>query len=184
VTTPKAPYSPIVVSGDLVLTARQVAFDTEGNIVSDEIEAQARQVFDNLRRCLEAAGSTVGEVVKVNAFLTDFDDFETYNDVYRRYFSALYPARTNRPGRPCACPQDRSRGDGPEAVVKCSSRPAPKTSGLKLGGQRGTKPRKPTRSGAAEPACWGETLTVPMSALSLPVRRLTPKARLVVLLSA
>ena len=97
VTTPKAPYSPIVVSGDLVLTARQVAFDTEGNIVSDEIEAQARQVFDNLRRCLEAAGSTVGEVVKVNAFLTDFDDFETYNDVYRRYFSALYPARTTVP---------------------------------------------------------------------------------------
>jgi 2-iminobutanoate/2-iminopropanoate deaminase len=77
-----------------VLTAGQVAFDAEGNIVSDEIEAQARQVFDNLRRCLEAAGSNLGEVVKLNAFLSDFDDFETYNDVYRQYFSAPYPART------------------------------------------------------------------------------------------
>jgi 2-iminobutanoate/2-iminopropanoate deaminase len=94
VATPKAPYSPVVVAGDLVLTAGQVAFDAEGNIVSDEIEVQARQVFDNLRRCLEAAGSNLGEVVKVNAFLTDFDDFETYNNVYRQYFSAPYPART------------------------------------------------------------------------------------------
>jgi 2-iminobutanoate/2-iminopropanoate deaminase len=94
VATPKAPYSPVVVSGDLVLAAGQVAFDEEGNIVSDEIEVQARRVFDNLRRCLEAAGSNLGEVVKVNTFLTDFDDFETYNDVYRQYFSAPYPART------------------------------------------------------------------------------------------
>lgn len=94
VATPKAPYSPVVVSGDLVLTAGQVGFDENGDLVSDEIEAQARQAFDNLRRCLEAAGSSLGEVVKVNAFLADFADFDAYNDVYRQYFSAPYPART------------------------------------------------------------------------------------------
>jgi 2-iminobutanoate/2-iminopropanoate deaminase len=94
VATPKAPYSPAVVSGDLVLTAGQVGFDENGDLVSDEIEAQARQVFDNLRRCLEAAGSSLDEVVKVNAFLADLADFDAYNEVYRQYFSAPYPART------------------------------------------------------------------------------------------
>jgi enamine deaminase RidA (YjgF/YER057c/UK114 family) len=59
VATPKAPYSPLVVSGDLVFTAGQVAFDEDGELVSDEIEGQARQVFDNLRRCLAAAGSSL-----------------------------------------------------------------------------------------------------------------------------
>ena len=94
VATPKAPYSPLVVSGDLVFTAGQVAFDEDGELVSDEIEGQARQVFDNLRRCLEAAGSSLNEVVKVTAFLADLADFEVYNEVYRQYFSTPYPART------------------------------------------------------------------------------------------
>jgi 2-iminobutanoate/2-iminopropanoate deaminase len=94
VATPKAPYSPVVVSGDFVLTAGQVAFDANGDLVSDDIEAQARQVFDNLGRCLEAAGSSLGDVLKVNAFLADFADFDAYNNVYEQYFSAPYPART------------------------------------------------------------------------------------------
>jgi 2-iminobutanoate/2-iminopropanoate deaminase len=94
VATPKAPYSPVVVSGDFVLTAGQVGFDENGDLVSDEIEPQARQVFENLRHCLEAAGSSLDEVLKVNAFLADFADFDAYNEVYRQYFSAPYPART------------------------------------------------------------------------------------------
>jgi 2-iminobutanoate/2-iminopropanoate deaminase len=94
VATPKAPYSPVVVSGDLVLIAGQVGFDENGDLVSDEIVAQARQVFDNLRRCLEAAGSSLDEVVKVNAFLADFADFEAYNEVYRQHFSVPFPVRT------------------------------------------------------------------------------------------
>jgi 2-iminobutanoate/2-iminopropanoate deaminase len=94
IATPKAPYSPLVVSGDLVLTAGQVAFDADGNIVSDRIEDQTRQVFDNLARCLEAAGCGFGDVLKVNAFLADLADFEAYNDVYREYFAPPYPART------------------------------------------------------------------------------------------
>jgi 2-iminobutanoate/2-iminopropanoate deaminase len=77
-----------------VLTAGQVGFDENGDLVSDKIEAQARQVFDNLRRCLEAAGSSLDEVVKVNAFLADFADFEAYNEVYRQHFSAPFPVRT------------------------------------------------------------------------------------------
>lgn len=94
VAMPKAPYSPAVVTGDLVVTAGQVAFDANGELVSGGIEEQARQVFDNLRRCLEAAGSSLDGVVKVNAFLADLADFETYNEVYQEYFSSPYPART------------------------------------------------------------------------------------------
>jgi 2-iminobutanoate/2-iminopropanoate deaminase len=94
IAVPKALYSPVVVSGDLVLTAGQVAFDPEGNVVSDGIEAQARQAFDNLVRCLEAAGCGLGDVLKVTTFLADLADFEAYNGVYGEYFSPPYPART------------------------------------------------------------------------------------------
>ena len=91
---PSFPYSPVVVSGDLVVTAGQVANDATGTVVSDEIEGQTRQVLDNIRACLAAAGCTLGDVIKVNAFLTDLGNFDVYNAVYREYFSEPYPART------------------------------------------------------------------------------------------
>lgn len=94
VARPSFPYTPVVVSGDLVVTSGQVANDASGNVVSGEIEAQCRQVLDNIRACLQAAGCGLSDVIKVNAFLTDLDDFEVYNGVYREYFSEPYPART------------------------------------------------------------------------------------------
>ena len=94
IATPTAPYSPVVVAGDLILTAGQVAFDENGELVSDRLEEQALQVFENLRRCLEAGGASLDDVLKVTAFLADLADFESYNEVYRQYFSPPYPART------------------------------------------------------------------------------------------
>jgi 2-iminobutanoate/2-iminopropanoate deaminase len=94
VATPKAPYSPVVVSGDHVYTAGQVAFDESGGVVSGGIDAQTRRALDNVKACLEAAGCGLDDVVKVNAFLADLGDFEGYNEVYREYFGAPYPART------------------------------------------------------------------------------------------
>jgi 2-iminobutanoate/2-iminopropanoate deaminase len=91
---PGFPYSPVVVSGDLVYTAGQIASDESGKIVSDEIEAQCRRVLDNVRACLRAAGCELSDVIKVNAFLTDLANFDVYNAVYREYFSEPYPART------------------------------------------------------------------------------------------
>jgi 2-iminobutanoate/2-iminopropanoate deaminase len=91
---PQAPYSPVVVSGDLVATAGQVAFDEDGELVGDGIEEQARQVFENLCRCLAAAGCELEDVIKVTTFLSDFGDFGAYNGVYEDYFSPPYPART------------------------------------------------------------------------------------------
>jgi 2-iminobutanoate/2-iminopropanoate deaminase len=90
---PDAPYSPVYVSGDLVYTAGQIGADASG-AVADGIEAQTRQALENLRLCLDAAGCSFGDVMKVNAYLTDMDNFAAYNAVYRETFSAPYPART------------------------------------------------------------------------------------------
>jgi 2-iminobutanoate/2-iminopropanoate deaminase len=91
---PAAPYSPAVVSGDHVYTAGQVAFDADGAVVPGGVAEQTRQAFANLQRCLEAAGCTLDDVVKVNAFLTDLANFDDFNEVYREAFSEPYPART------------------------------------------------------------------------------------------
>ena len=94
IANPQAPYSPVVVSGDLVATAGQVAFDECGVLVGDGIEEQARQVFENLSRCLAAAGCGLDDVIKVTTFLSDLGDFAAYNGVYEEFFSPPYPART------------------------------------------------------------------------------------------
>lgn len=91
---PKPPYSSVIVSGDLVFTAGQAPFDADGKLVSEDFAEQTHQTLKNLGRCLEAAGCGFEDVLKVNAFLVDLDDFPAYNEVYRQYFSEPYPART------------------------------------------------------------------------------------------
>jgi 2-iminobutanoate/2-iminopropanoate deaminase len=91
---PKAPYSPVVRSGDHVYTAGQVAFDRSGVLVPGGIAEQTRQALGNLAACLRAAGCTLADVVKVNVFLVDLADFDAFNEVYRATFEEPYPART------------------------------------------------------------------------------------------
>ena len=91
---PKAPYSPVVRSGDHVYTAGQVAFDATGTLVAGGTAEQTRQVLANLEACLGAAGCTFDDVVKVNVFLVDLADFEEFNEVYREAFTEPYPVRT------------------------------------------------------------------------------------------
>jgi 2-iminobutanoate/2-iminopropanoate deaminase len=93
VATPSSPYSPVFASGDLVYTAGQIGSDASGNTV-EGFEAQTRQVFENLRACLEAAGCSFRDVVKVNGYLVDLGNFPVYNEIYREYFTEPYPART------------------------------------------------------------------------------------------
>ena len=92
---PKPPYSPVVVSGDTVYTAGQTGVDGDGNLVEGGIAEQTRQTLENVRRCVEAAGCTLDDVVKVNAYLADLGDFPAYNEVYVEVFSEPYPARTS-----------------------------------------------------------------------------------------
>jgi len=92
--TPKLPYSPVCVSGDLVFISGQVPFDEQGNLVSDEFRAQVHQTLQNLGRCLAAAGCGFEDVVKVNGYLADLANGPVYNEVYAEYFTPPYPARS------------------------------------------------------------------------------------------
>jgi 2-iminobutanoate/2-iminopropanoate deaminase len=89
------PYSQGMVHGDTVYTAGQVPKDPEsGEVIGSTIEAQTRATFDNLEAVLSAAGSSLAHAVKTTAFLTDIDDIEGFNRVYRERTPEPRPART------------------------------------------------------------------------------------------
>lgn len=88
------PYSAAVVaSGDFVFTSGYVGFDPETGKPPVGIAAQTEQALENLKGVLEAAGSSLDHVVKVNVYLANVEDYEGMNTVYRRYFPAERPAR-------------------------------------------------------------------------------------------
>jgi 2-iminobutanoate/2-iminopropanoate deaminase len=89
------PYSVGVQAGQLVFTAGQIGISPEsGKIVDGGVEAQARQALENLKRILEAAGSSLENVVKTTVFLADMQDYAVVNQVYAEYFTADFPARS------------------------------------------------------------------------------------------
>jgi len=88
------PYSQGIMAGGLIFVSGQIPLDPiKGEIVGQTIEEQAHQVFKNLRAILQAAGSSLNEVVKATVFLADMNDFSRMNEVYAQYFSEPYPAR-------------------------------------------------------------------------------------------
>ncbi|MCM3901299.1 MAG: Rid family detoxifying hydrolase [Pyrinomonadaceae bacterium] len=93
---PKAPYSQaIIASGRYLFISGQGPVDPQtGNSVGESFEAQATRTFENLQAVAEAAGASLKDFVKVNAYLNDMGNFAKYNEIYRRYFSEPYPART------------------------------------------------------------------------------------------
>jgi 2-iminobutanoate/2-iminopropanoate deaminase len=89
-----APYSQGIVHGDLVFVAGQVGLDPETNqVVGGGIEAQTEQVMKNVSAVLEAAGSSLENVLKTSIFLVDFGDFPAMNEVYARFVGPDFPAR-------------------------------------------------------------------------------------------
>ena len=89
------PYSHAVRSGNLLFLSGQTPLDpATGQLVDGPIGAQTERVFDNLASVLAAAGLALGNVVKVNVFLRDMDDFEGMNAVYAQRFGDHRPART------------------------------------------------------------------------------------------
>jgi 2-iminobutanoate/2-iminopropanoate deaminase len=89
------PYSQAVVSGGLVYTSGQIGLDPRtGELAPGGVEEQTRQVMENLRAVLEAAGSDLRLVTKTTSFLADMADFGTFNEVYSRYFTDDPPARS------------------------------------------------------------------------------------------
>lgn len=94
---PKAvgPYSQGISTGNLLFSAGQIPLDPKtGKMVGSTIEEQTRQVLDNLRGVVEAAGSSLAQVVKVTVFMTDLGQFQAMNAIYAEYFSSDPPARS------------------------------------------------------------------------------------------
>jgi 2-iminobutanoate/2-iminopropanoate deaminase len=87
------PYSPAVRAGDWIVCAGQVGIDGNGKL-ADGVEAQARQVFANIKAVLGDCSATLNDVAKATVFVTDIGDFATVNAVYADAFGDHKPARS------------------------------------------------------------------------------------------
>ena len=88
-------YSQGIIAAGFVFTAGQVPLvPGTSDLREGGIEAQTRQVLDNISGVLEAAGSSMAQVVKTTVFLADINDFAAFNAVYGEYFGDDPPART------------------------------------------------------------------------------------------
>src|ERR1044071_5207248 len=89
------PYSQAIRSGDFLFCSGQIPLDPKsGQIVSDDITPQTRQVMDNIKGVLKSEGLSLADVLKTTIFLTDLGDFQTVNEIYASYFSSEPPARS------------------------------------------------------------------------------------------
>ena len=87
-------YSQAIRTGDTVYLSGQIPLDpVTMQIVSNDMEARIVRVFENLKAVCEAAGGSLGDIVKLNIFLTDLGHFALVNEVMARYFQQPYPAR-------------------------------------------------------------------------------------------
>lgn len=91
---PIGPYSQAIVSASFVFCSGQIGIDPETGELKKNLEEQARQVFENLKAVLEAAGSSINKVVKTTIFLKNVQDFSKVNEIYAEYFSKNKPARS------------------------------------------------------------------------------------------
>ena len=88
------PYSQAIVTDSLVFTSGQIALNPNGEIVSDDVAAQTKQVLTNLSEILAEAGSSLNSVIKTTIYLSSMDDFKTVNEVYESFFKEHKPARS------------------------------------------------------------------------------------------
>ena len=87
------PYSQAIKVGNMIFTSGQIALTPNGEFLDSDIKTQTKQVCENLRAVLKAAGANINDVVKTTIFLTDINDFGEVNEVYGEYFSHK-PARS------------------------------------------------------------------------------------------
>lgn len=100
---PIGPYSQAVRAGNLLFISGQGPIDPKtGKKVAGDIKEQTRQVLENIKGILEAAGLKLENVVKVNVYLRNISDFPKMNEVYKEYFKENHPARTTVQATPPA----------------------------------------------------------------------------------
>ena len=89
------PYSQATRAGGMVFFSGQIPLDSvTGDLVTGDIQTQARRAFDNLKAVCEAAGGSMDDIVRVGLYLTDLSQFAAVNEVMGEYFSQPYPARS------------------------------------------------------------------------------------------
>ena len=98
------PYSQAVKAGGMVYTSGQIAIvPTSGNIEAKDIQGQTKQVMENLKAVLTAAGTSFENVVKTTCFLANIADFGAFNEIYGSYI-------TGKPARSCVAVKDLPKG--------------------------------------------------------------------------
>jgi len=93
---PKAvgPYSQAIAHAGVLYASGQIGLDPKlGKMVGDDVEAQARQVTKNLTAVLQEAGAGIHDILKMNIFLVDMDDFPLVNTIYAQWLGEHRPAR-------------------------------------------------------------------------------------------
>lgn len=89
------PYSQAVRVGPMLFTAGQIPLDPKsGQLVSEDVGQQTRQVLENLTAVLKAEAMDFSNIVKTTVFMTNLGDFQTMNEIYASYFKDLPPARS------------------------------------------------------------------------------------------
>ncbi len=93
---PLGPYSPAIRANGLVFVSGQIPLSPDsGEVVEGSIQDQVRQVLENLKVLLQAAGSSLDKALKCTVYLTNLGDFDAMNEVYATYFTEdVPPART------------------------------------------------------------------------------------------
>lgn len=86
------PFSGAVLAGDTLYLSGSIGLDDDGNVPDDPAE-EARNVMNDIRQTIEAAGMSMDDLVYVQVFCSDVSHYQAFNDVYRTYFTREYPAR-------------------------------------------------------------------------------------------
>ena len=97
------PYSQGYVTAGLAFASGQIPVNPADNSIPEGIEAQAEQSCKNVKAVLEAGGASLDTVVKTTCFLADMGDFNTFNEVYAKYF-------TSKPARSCVAVKALPKG--------------------------------------------------------------------------
>ena len=88
------PYSHATEINGFIFTSGQIPLNIKGEIVSEDVQEQTKQIFENLKVVLDAAGSDLESVIKATIFIKDMNEFQQINEVYGEYFSSHQPARS------------------------------------------------------------------------------------------
>jgi reactive intermediate/imine deaminase len=92
--TPSGPYSQAIIANGFIFVAGQRPQDPVTGAISDDVREQTRQCLQNVKAILDAAGSSMANIVRTNVYLSDIADFSAMNEVYSSMIPEPYPART------------------------------------------------------------------------------------------